>query len=243
MVSKPVLVVLHQQHSNPGRVGQALTARGLELDIRRHALGDPLPETLEGHAGAMIFGGPMSANDDLPFIRDEIRWIEQVALTSGRPYLGICLGGQLLAKSLGARVYARPDERVEVGYYPIRPTAEGAKLFDNPQFVYQWHGEGFDLPQGAVQLAEGDDFPVQAMRYGANAYGIQFHPELTTPMMEAWLKNAPKRLAQPGAQPPEAHVAGRAAHDQGLRNWLSRFLDHWLPESAAGAAGAAGATA
>ena len=81
-------------------------------------------------------------------------------------------------------------------------------------------------------LAEGDDFPVQAMRYGESAYGIQFHPELTTPMMKAWLERAAHRLMLPGAQAAELHFKGRAAHDGDLRNWLNRFLDSWLPQSA-----------
>lgn len=228
-MTERILIILHQEHSNPGRVGQALVARGYELDIRRHALGDPLPTTLDEHVGAVIFGGPMSANDDLPFIRSETNWIGDVALKSDKPFFGICLGGQMLAKSLGAKVYGREDQRAEIGYFPIRPTQEGADLFDNPQYVYQWHVEGFELPSGATLLAEGNDFPVQAMRYGDKAYGIQFHPELTTPMMKLWLEKAAHRLVLPGAQQAEEHFAGRAAHDASLRVWLERFLDHWLP--------------
>ena len=228
-MTQRILIVLHQERSSPGRVAQALIRRGCELDIRRPALGDPLPATMAAHDAAIIFGGPMSANDDLPFIKAETEWIG-VPLKEGKPYLGICLGGQMLARHLGARVWAHPEARVEAGYYPIRPTADGASLFEDPQYVYQWHREGFDLPAGAVQLAEGaGDFPVQAMRYGDTAYGLQFHPELTTPMMDAWLTLAAERLTQPGAQPAEAHRAGRLSHDAALRQWLARFLDHWLP--------------
>jgi GMP synthase (glutamine-hydrolysing) len=229
-MARPILIVLHQAHSNPGRVGQALRARGYELDIRRPALGGALPTGLDAHDGAIIFGGPMSANDDLDFLRIEMNWISDVALPSGKPFFGICLGGQMLAKSLGAKVYGRADQRCEIGYFPIRPTEKGAALFDNPQYVYQWHVEGFELPDGAVLLAEGNDFPVQAMRYGENVYGIQFHPELTTPMMAAWLERAAHRLVLPGAQAAELHFAGRATYDQGLRSWLDRFLEHWLPQ-------------
>lgn len=227
-MTQRILIVLHQERSSPGRIGQELARRGCALDIRRPSLGDPLPQSLEAHDGAIIFGGPMSANDDLPFIRTEKDWISGVALKEEKPYLGVCLGAQLLAKSLGARVYGREDRRCEVGYFPIRPTVDGAPLFDDPQYVYQWHVEGFELPAGAVQLAQGDDFPVQAMRYGKCAYGIQFHPELTSLMMNAWLIKARHRLAQPGAQAHAHHHAGRAQHDASLRNWLSRFLDHWL---------------
>ncbi|HEX7776553.1 MAG TPA: glutamine amidotransferase [Parvibaculum sp.] len=234
-MTQRVLIVLHQERSNPGRVAHELRRRGCELDIRRPSLGDPLPPTMSAHDAAIIFGGPMSANDDLPFIRAETDWIS-VPLKEEKPYLGICLGAQLLAKNLGARVYGREDERCEVGYFPIRPTADGAHLFDDPQYVYQWHREGFDLPAGAVQLAQGDDFPVQAMRYGKSAYGIQFHPEHTALMMNAWLVMARARLSQPGAQAAHEHRAGRAQHDARLKGWLSRFLDHWLPQDAAGEA-------
>lgn len=227
-MGRRILIVLHQERSSPGRVGQGLLRRGCELDIRRPALGDPLPADMSGHDAAVIFGGPMSANDDLPFIKAETEWIG-VPLKEEKPFLGICLGAQMMARHLGARVYSREDERVEVGYYPIRPTGEGRGLFDDPQYVYQWHGQGFDLPAGAVQLAEGEDFPVQAMRYGKAAYGLQFHPELSTPMMDAWLTLATQRLSQPGAQPEELHRQGREKHDATLKAWLGRFLDHWLP--------------
>src|ERR1700758_3397915 len=124
---RPVLVVLHQEHSTPGRIGNALRALGHALDIRRPRFGDPLPETLEAHAGAVIFGGPMSANDSDDYIAREIDWIE-IPLREQRPFLGICLGAQMLAKHLGARVAPHSRGRVEMGYYPIRPTPAGLTL-------------------------------------------------------------------------------------------------------------------
>jgi GMP synthase (glutamine-hydrolysing) len=173
---RPVLIVLHQETSTPGRVGNALRALGYPLDIRRPRFGDPLPETLELHAGAVIFGGPMSANDPDDYVRREIDWIE-IPLREQRPFLGICLGAQMLAKQLGAAVAPHHEGRVEVGYYPIRPTAAGHALCpDWPERVYHWHGEGFQLPGGAELLAEGDDFPVQAFQ-SCHAFGFQFHPD------------------------------------------------------------------
>ena len=97
----PILIVLHQEHSTPGRVGRLLRERGYPLDIRRPRYGDPLPETLAGHAGAVIFGGPMSANDPDDFVKPEIDWIGGAA-QGERPFLGLCLGAQMLAKHLGA---------------------------------------------------------------------------------------------------------------------------------------------
>src|SRR5438132_10087747 len=123
----PVLIVLHQESSTPGRVGNALRALGHRLDIRRPRLGDPLPETLDQHAGAVVFGGPMSANDSDDYVRREIDWIE-IPLREQRPFLGICLGAQMLAKQLGARVAPHADALTQIGYYPIRPTAAGHRL-------------------------------------------------------------------------------------------------------------------
>ena len=102
-MSLPVLIVLHQEHSTPGRVGNALEIRGFTLDIRRPRFDEPLPETLENHAGAVIFGGPQSANDKEDFIRCEIDWLG-VPLKEKKPFLGICLGAQMLARQLGAKV-------------------------------------------------------------------------------------------------------------------------------------------
>src|SRR5690348_13029343 len=90
-----ILVVLHQEQSSPGRVGQALVANGFDLDIRRPPLGDPLPDTLEAHAGAVVFGGPMSANDKDEYVKRETDWLA-VPLAENRPFLGICLGAQML---------------------------------------------------------------------------------------------------------------------------------------------------
>jgi GMP synthase (glutamine-hydrolysing) len=227
-MSLPVLIVLHQEHSTPGRVGQFLRRRGFPLDIRRPPLGDDLPETLEHHAGAIIFGGPQSANDDLEFVKREIDWIG-VPLKENKPFLGVCLGGQMLARHLGARVAPHDEGQVEVGYYPIRPTLEG-RLFCEvwPDHVYQWHREGFDLPKGAVMLAEGDTFPVQAFRQGENAYAIQFHPEVTHAMMCRWTVRGQQRMELPGAKQRVAHFEDRLVFDYGMQTWLSLFLDQWL---------------
>src|SRR5262245_11100797 len=104
MTRLPILIVLHQGNSTPGRVGHALRERGYTLDIRTPCLGDRLPETLAGHAGAIIFGGPMSVHDRDDYIRREIEWVA-VPLKEQKPYLGICLGAQMLAMQLGGRVY------------------------------------------------------------------------------------------------------------------------------------------
>jgi GMP synthase (glutamine-hydrolysing) len=226
-MQKPVLIILHQEHSTPGRIGRLLTERGLKLDIRRPRFGDPFPETMEDHLGVVIFGGPMSANDEDEYVRKEIEWT-QIPLREEKPFMGICLGAQVLARTLGARVDFHPKGHVEVGYYPLQATEEGKKLMDWPDYVYQWHREGFDLPTGAALLAKGDCFENQAFRFGRAAFGLQFHSELTHQMMCRWTTRGAARLELPNAQTRDQHFDGRMIHDAKTRAWLDKFLDLWV---------------
>ena len=226
-MQQPILIVLHGEHSTPGRIGNALRDLGYPLDVRRPRFEDPLPSTMAEHAGAIIFGGPMSANDPDDYIRREIDWIG-VPLREHKPFLGICLGAQMFARQLGGTVFRHPEGHAEIGYYPIRPTSAGLAVVDAwPECVYQWHREGFDLPPGAELLAEGDTFEVQAIRAGA-AFALQFHPDVTHAMMHKWTTRGHDRMELPGAKPRHTHFADRAVYDYSARAWLSVFLERWL---------------
>ena len=221
----PVLLVLHQQHSSPGHVGHWFRRHGYRLDIRRHFDGEPLPATLAGHCGAMIFGGPQSANDRLDYIRREVDWIG-VALKEQKPFLGICLGAQMLAHHLGARVDHCLHGRVEVGYHAIRPTQAGSGL-GFPGQVYQWHREGFELPRDGTLLATSDGaYPNQAFQFGA-AFGVQFHPEITFAQVNRWSGSNPVRLLMRGARPRQEHIERHLTEAPKVHHWLDRFLARW----------------
>ena len=166
----------------------------------------------------------MSANDPDDYIRRETDWLA-VPLAEDKPFLGICLGAQMLVNHLGGRVYGRDDGKVEIGWYPVRATEAGRTAFDWPGMVYHFHREGFDLPSGAELMAEGDDYPNQAFRYGPKAWGIQFHAELTRAMMHRWVVRGAHRFDLPGAQLGRHHLDGRMIWDTRLKAWLGEFLD------------------
>src|SRR3972149_1383168 len=233
---KPFPVLLPQEPSTPGRVGHMLHARGFSLDIRKPRFGDPLPKTLEGHSGVAIFGGPQSPNDSEEYARREIDWLE-VPLKEEIPFFGICLGAQFLARKLGARVAFHPEGLIEAGYYPLKPTPQGAALMNWPDHVQHFHREGCELPAGGQLPAAGDIFENQAFRYG-NAFGVQFHPEVTHHMMCRWTVRAAHRLDLPGARPRGAHFEDRPLHDPKGRSGLGGVLSFFV-RVAARARGAA----
>lgn len=199
------------------------------LDIRCPAIQQDLPHTMNDHDGVVVFGGPMSANDDstLPFIHAELEAIAAV-LNSGKPFLGICLGAQMLARVLGAKVMPHPEGRKEIGYASIQPLPAPENPFAELTHVYHWHKEGFEVPRSAVLLAAGKLFPNQAFRYSKNAYGVQFHPEITREMIDLWTTKAASQLSSPGAQSYPEQIQNHSRYAIAVEKWLKHFLEQWL---------------
>ncbi|HEX7854376.1 MAG TPA: glutamine amidotransferase [Sphingobium sp.] len=180
----------------------------------------------------VVLGAPIGAyEDDLyPFLSDEIRLLES-RLGRGFPTLGICLGSQLMARALGSRVYPGPAK--EIGFAPLTFTAEGeasalAAFAGHP--VLHWHGDTFDLPEGAVRLASTDICTNQAFSFGASALAAQFHPEAGGPGFERWLIGHSVELAQAGIDIPALRAENSRLAPQ-LRQQATVFLERWLTEA------------
>ncbi len=232
-----VLVLQHIACEPPGVFEDVLRERGAELHRVELDEGEPLPDWREFDA-VVAMGGPMSANDDaeLPWLIGERRLIGE-ATRAGVPFWGVCLGVQLLAASLGARVY--PGPAPEVGILPVALTLDG---LTDPVFAglprelltLQWHGDTFDMPHGAVRLAGSPDYPNQAFRY-ERAYGVQFHLEVSAEMAREWAtvpeyvsslertlgaEAAPAFLSAIEERAEEMRTVGRALFER----WLDRVV-------------------
>jgi GMP synthase (glutamine-hydrolysing) len=230
-----VLLVLRGRNSSPGQVAEELTRQGYALDARRPLHGDELPAEVGGYAGAVSFGGAQSVHDAgrLPGLAEEMRLIERL-LAREVPFLGVCLGAQLLAAVLGAKVGRHAEELDEIGYFEVRATSAGRWLFERPMHFYQWHREGFELPAGCRRLARSERFENQAYGYRPSVLGIQFHPEVTLAQIVPWTK-ADKHLAKsPAAHPHARQVRDFHAHNPGVRAWLARFIAEVWPRPGLG---------
>ena len=230
-MTQPILCVLHQAHSTTGQVGITLNQLGHRVQVVRPLVGQRIPRQLDRFSGLIVFGGPMSANDDhLPGIRTELQLIERW-MRSDRPIWGICLGGQLMTRVFGGRVFTHPEDQVEIGWYPMQPVGRGQKIFRPLTHVYQWHREGFELPHGATRLASGVAdglFHEQAYCVGSSALATQFHPEMHPKMMRRWLSRAGHMLELPGANDLQNHHGGMARYYPKQSHWLKRTLNRWL---------------
>lgn len=225
---KPVLVLRHVAHEGLGTIADTLKRQQAPYTVAEMFEQPPPDFKPQNWSGLIVMGGPMNADetDRYPFLADEVRWLRQ-AVDAELPVLGVCLGAQLLAKALGARVYANRVK--EIGWYDteLLPAAADDQLFADiasPATVFHWHGDTFDLPNGAVHLARSAQCENQAFRYGASAYAMQFHLEMTAAMIDEWLCEgnncgelsglsyidpAAIRRDTPQKLPPMQRVAGR----------------------------------
>lgn len=188
---KKILVCQHVPHELLGTLNPLLKKSGFRIRYVNFGRHPHLKPSLAGYDGLIILGGPMNCDevDKYPHLAHEVDLIQK-ALGEKMPILGICLGAQLMARALGAKV--TPNVKKEIGWYPLTLTGEGEK---DPLFrhlkgikrVFQWHGDTFEIPNGAPYLASSPLCQNQAFRYARNAYALQFHLEVERAMIERWL--------------------------------------------------------
>jgi GMP synthase (glutamine-hydrolysing) len=226
-----VLVLQHIACEGPAAIGEALHRRGLTLRIVRADAGEPVPATLATYSALIVMGGPMGVYeaDRYPHLRDELRVIEE-ALRRDRPVLGVCLGSQLLAAALGARVH--PSGGKEIGWFPVELSEAAASdtLFgDAPRrfTALHWHGDVFDLPEGAVPLASSAATERQAFRYGDRAFGILFHLELARPQLEEWVVAFADEMAAANVSADDILGSRVLAHLERARAIGARIFDRF----------------
>jgi GMP synthase-like glutamine amidotransferase len=197
-----VLILKNVKHEGPGTIENFLRNESTGYKIIECS-SDDIPQA-SGFDTLVIMGGPMSVNeaDIYPYISRETGLAAEF-MKKGKKVLGICLGAQIMAKALGAKVFPGPEK--EIGWYDIELQNGGIKdqmmgrLAIHPREgdfrqrfkVFHWHGETFDIPEGAVRLAKSELYLNQAFKYGNHAYAFQFHIEVTKEMIYEWLKNEP----------------------------------------------------
>jgi GMP synthase (glutamine-hydrolysing) len=216
---KPVVLVRNDAHESFGVAPAALAWAGCDLlTVNMTAPGAELPR-LDTIAGVVTFGGTANVDevDRHPYLA-VVRDYARSAVETGVPFLGICLGSQILARTLGQPVEEAPAK--EIGFEPVHPTAEASRdpllsLFADGDMVFQWHEDTYELPEGATLLATGDRVTVQAYRVGSAAWGIQFHQELDALELGWWIEGAEREIDL-------AAVWGKSAHE--LREESARHM-------------------
>ncbi len=195
---KSVLVFQHIACETPGIFLELFREQKRPVETVRLYEGDRTPDDLSRYSGLLVMGGPMSVNDeaDYPWLESEDRLLKQ-ALARDFPTLGICLGSQLVAKAAGGTIRRGP--RKEIGWYPVRLTMAARRdplfrEFPETIEVFEWHGEYFDTPPGAVNLAGSELYQCQAFSIGRNVYGLLFHLEVTGQMVREWVATFKEEL-------------------------------------------------
>ncbi len=213
-----IWVLQHHPIENLGTIADALEGAALAWQYVRTYEGHPVPHDMRGASGLIVMGGPMGVYEQerYPVLKDEIALIE-AALKENKPLLGVCLGSQLIACALGAKVTKGPAK--EIGWHPVRLLPEGRHdpMLRGlpPSFTaFHWHGDVFELPHGAVALASSDMTPLQAFRYGESAYGFLFHLEMTEPAVRAMIHEFGNEVIEANADGAEIAEASPRYLDQ-----------------------------
>lgn len=229
----PILIFRHSPTEGPGYFTTFLERHGIPWKLIRIDAGDAVPASLNGISGVCLMGGPMSVNDDLPWIPPALALIRE-AVAADIPVIGHCLGGQLMAKALGGTVGANPVK--EIGWGDVRVT-DGALAQswlgrgDGSMLAFHWHGETFTLPPGATRLLESAWCANQAYVLNDRHIGMQCHVEMTPELIVSWCETGAAEIAasdSPGVQPVEVIQADMAARTAQLHQLADKIYSRWI---------------
>src|SRR3989338_1102292 len=228
---QPILIFRHAPHEGPGYLADYLARHRLPHRLIRIDQGDPVPTSLDGIPGLVFMGGPMSANDPLPWIPKVTALIRQ-AVAADLPVLGHCLGGQLISKALGGVITKNPVK--EIGWLPVQaidaPAARDWLGGLPREFeVYHWHGETFSIPPGATRILGSRDCANQAFVIG-KTLSFQCHIEMTADMVREWARVGSNELAPTCAtvQSPQTMAVDLDARVARLQGLADKFYDRWI---------------
>jgi GMP synthase-like glutamine amidotransferase len=227
-----ILILTHADFCPPGHLAEALDAQGLAFDVLRVDRGELDHYDLDRPRAVAVMGGPMSVNDPLPWLASEEAALRRF-IERGVPLIGHCLGGQLLAKTLGASVTRMPYS--EIGWHGVRrcdgarPSPWLGELADSLE-IFQWHGDTFDLPEGAQRLFASDWCGNQGFAWGDRTLALQGHPEMTEELVRLWLRDWSHLLdgSQPSQQSGAQMLENLSARVKALNQVADVFYRHWL---------------
>jgi GMP synthase-like glutamine amidotransferase len=228
---KPIAIFRHAPTEGPGHFASFLESRNLPWQLIAIDGGETVPSSPEMFAGLVFMGGPMSVNDDLPWIPATLDLI-RLAVAMDIPVLGHCLGGQLIAKALGGEVRRNPIKEIGWGRVHVADNPEARRWFgDIDEFqAFHWHGETFSLPPGATRILSSEHCANQAYAMGKHL-GMQCHVEMTQAMIRDWCEVGADEIAasdSPAVQTPAAMQALNADYLPDLYRAAEQLYSHWL---------------
>jgi len=232
-IMNPVLIFRHSPTEGPGYFTTFLDRHGIPWKLVRIDAGDAVPEDLNGISGVCLMGGPMSVNDNLPWIAPVLALIRQ-AVASDIPVIGHCLGGQLMSKALGGTVSRNPVK--EIGWGDVRISdADAARPWlgevTQPMLAFHWHGETFSLPPGATRILDSAWCANQAYVLHGRHIGMQCHVEMTSELIANWCASGAAEIAasrSPGVQSPGAIQADMDARTARLHQLADKIYSRWI---------------
>ena len=228
-MNKKILFISHHNNAELGIMKNFFVKRKIAIHIIYPLKNQKLPKNINDFLGVIVLGGAMNTDHtkEFPGLLKEIEWIKKI-IKKNKPLVGICLGAQLIAKSLGAKVKNHYQNKVEIGYKKITNSSKSKKGYIIPEKVYHWHQQGVTLPKSADLLAYNSTFKIQAFSVKNKIFGFQFHPEVNMKMILSWNLKSKAMLLKTGAENKEKQLLDHKKYAKKVKLWFENFLKECL---------------